>query len=202
MSHVGGIAALVNNVTIWNGLLVTNNYCLENTCEAMLGSDFPVAEEQGAFVTETELQNLAGTLGDAYQADSDPAINGGYPVLCWQVSGAQAAAVSPRPAIQTDLSTTTVYYMKDAAATALSVTADAPKGGTLSYQWYSSTSASNYGYAPIEGETGDQLHAVDRDGRRLLVLRHGDKHGGRRRALNGKEQGSLGDRDRTADREI
>ncbi len=155
LSDVGGIMGLVNNVTTWNGLLVNNNYCLENTASALLGtSGYTVADQQVKFVSQAELQDLAGALGDAYQADSEPALNSGYPVLSWQANGEQIPSVSARPEIETDLSTTTTYCLKDSTPDALSVTASVTDGGTLSYQWYASTSAINWGYAPMEGGTG------------------------------------------------
>ena len=98
---------------------------------------------------------MAATLGGAYQADTDPAVNSGYPILSWQASGVQAAAVSLRPVIEADLSTTTTYYQKNATTPqALSVTAATPASGALSYQWYASTAAGNWGFSPIEGATG------------------------------------------------
>jgi len=58
------------------------------------------------------------------------------------------------PVIGTDLSTTEVTYDKDAAATALSITASVTDGGTLSYQWYKNDAASTDGAQAIDGETG------------------------------------------------
>lgn len=45
------------------------------------------------------------------------------------------------PSIGTDLSTTEVTYDKDAAATALGITASVTDGGTLTYQWYKNDEA-------------------------------------------------------------
>ncbi len=45
------------------------------------------------------------------------------------------------PTIGTDLSSTEVTYDKDAAATALSITASVTDGGTLTYQWYKNDEA-------------------------------------------------------------
>ena len=154
VKEVGGLVGLVNNVTTWNGVLLANNYCLENTCESLLGvSDFAMAEEQGSFVTQTELQNLAGGLGNAYQADEEPVLNGGYPVLEWQISGTLASKVSEKPVIQSDLSNDTIYRMLNSVPEALTVEVQTPQSGSLSYQWYGSSTATNHGFTSIEGET-------------------------------------------------
>jgi len=46
-----------------------------------------------------------------------------------------------------------VTYLQNATATALTVVANSPDGGTLSYQWYSNTTNSNTGGTAISGAT-------------------------------------------------
>ena len=57
------------------------------------------------------------------------------------------------PSIGTDLSTTEVTYDKDAAATALSITASVTDGGTLTYQWYKNDEANTTTPTMIDGAT-------------------------------------------------
>lgn len=59
---------------------------------------------------------------------------------------------SATPSITTQPATTAVNYIKDAAATALSVEASA-SAGTLTYQWYKNTTNSNASGTAIDGAT-------------------------------------------------
>ncbi len=64
---------------------------------------------------------------------------------------AQWTPVSAAPTISAHPSTTDVQYIKDATATALSVTAAG--SGTVTYQWYSNTTKSNEGGTVLENCT-------------------------------------------------
>ena len=68
------------------------------------------------------------------------------------VPSAPAQDPSATPTISAHPSTSAAQYIKDATATALSVTATS-SAGTLSYQWYSNTTASNASGSAIEGAT-------------------------------------------------
>ena len=78
---------------------------------------------------------------------------------CW--SAAQSVTVTAEdfytpceiPTITTQPSTAAPTYNKGDAASSLSVSASVGDGGTLSYQWYSNTTASNTGGTLISGAT-------------------------------------------------
>ncbi len=91
----GAVYAKNNNRT----LVLTNNYFLRTSA---VNSDFS-AETGITAVSEAELQAAAmlTSLGAAYQADLSPNINGGYPVLAWQLaSSGPEVVVTDKAALQ------------------------------------------------------------------------------------------------------
>lgn len=62
------------------GVKYGTNYCL-NTAAAGVGGKAGVS---GKLVSAASLKGAAASLGAAYCADDTPALNGGYPVFCWQ----------------------------------------------------------------------------------------------------------------------
>jgi hypothetical protein len=62
-------------------------------------------------------------------------------------------AVVTGPTINTQPSTTAQSVCLNASASALSISASSPNGSTITYQWYSNTSASNAGGTAIGGAT-------------------------------------------------
>ena len=158
--QTGGVIGYAT-AAIWSTALVSNNYSLStdtiNTGLPAMGAmgtyNGPpaVTDAQAKSVSDAELRGLSSTLGSAYAPDGTN-MNGGYPVLGWQLSGTQVGMISARPAIGTNLATATVYYTRGAAPTVLSLAVNAPvDGGTLSYQWYTSRTAGNMGFTAIEG---------------------------------------------------
>jgi hypothetical protein len=66
---------------------------------------------------------------------------------------APLVAVVTGPTINTQPSTTAQSVCLNASASALSISASSPNGSTITYQWYSNTSASNAGGTAIGGAT-------------------------------------------------
>ena len=80
---------------------------------------------------------------------------------CWSAASSVTVAAedfytpSETPNITVQPSSGSATYDKGDAATALSVTASVSDGGTLSYQWYSNTTATNSGGTLISGAESD-----------------------------------------------
>lgn len=83
----------------------------------------------------------ATTAGTATVTASQAAVTSTYNAKAVDATITVLAPASAAPTISAHPSTADVLYIKDAAATALSVTASG--SGTVTYQWYSNTTASN-----------------------------------------------------------
>ena len=154
---LGGVIGRTSNNSTWEESTIQNNYYLTNGLVNFnlppigLGIGANILEIK-AIGSEEEMKALASSLGDAYTADSEPSINGGYPVLSWQITGDMFIGVSAMPKLDVDLSADEIEYTLNETASPLFVTASSPDGGTLSYQWYKSTTSPMAG-VPIEGAT-------------------------------------------------
>lgn len=94
-----------------------------------------------------EWNNKADGTGDAIAVGAEMLTDTTLYAI-WQTPAAPASA---EPTISAQPSTSTAQYIKDATATALSVTATG--SGEVTYQWYSNTTASNADGTIIDGAT-------------------------------------------------
>lgn len=97
------------------------------------------ANGTGATIAGTSFS--ASTTGTAIVTASQAAETGKYNAKSVDATITVLAPPSAEPTISAHPSTSAAQYIKDATATALSVTASG--NGTVTYQWYSNTTASN-----------------------------------------------------------
>lgn len=100
--------------------------------------------------TTLTLSASAGSfqVGDYYVSVTEPNKNESAR-LKLTVEEAPTILDAAAPVITSDLSTTQVKYTQNAAAASLTVTAESTDGGTLTYTWYSNTTNSTDGTAPL-----------------------------------------------------
>ncbi len=130
-----------------NGTFILSSSSLNTTSSAQTVS-VTCTPSEGYATSSVSATNPDILLGDITYAGSDNERTVTYPAHTHGSSTISVEFVCARPTISTDLSTEEVEYEQNAAASALSVTADA-NSGDLSYQWQSSSD--NSSWSDIDG---------------------------------------------------
>ncbi|MCD7947519.1 MAG: S-layer homology domain-containing protein [Oscillospiraceae bacterium] len=125
----------------------SNNYYLksDSAVGGIAGADVVGVAEQKSQIN-LQMDSMLYTLGASYVADTNGAINDGYPVLAWQT-----ADTAPTSEITITGQPSDADYEQGDTPIALNVTATAT--GVLTYQWYRNTAETTSGAELVSGET-------------------------------------------------